>query len=124
MRILLIDDQQSARFALCTLLEQHPGWQVVGEATSTERLLPLVESSHPDVILLNWNLLELMPLEIISRLHDTEPKVSVIVLSGRPEDQQAALAAGADLFVSKVDSPKRLIDAITAISKDQTGITD
>ena len=62
MRILLIDDQQSARFALCTLLEQHPGWQVVGEATSAERLLPLLESSHPDVVLLNWNLLELMPL--------------------------------------------------------------
>lgn len=124
MRILLVDDQQSARFALCTLLEQHLGWQVVGEATSAESLLPLVDSSHPDVVLLNWNLPELIPLEIIPQLHKKDPKVSVIVLSGRPEDQQAAFAAGADVFVSKVDSPKRLLEAITAVSKIKIDETD
>jgi CheY-like chemotaxis protein len=36
----------------------------------------------------------------------------VIALSGRPEARQAALEAGVDDFVSKVDPPNRLLAAI------------
>jgi DNA-binding NarL/FixJ family response regulator len=36
----------------------------------------------------------------------------VIALSGRPEARQAALAAGANDFVSKSDPPDRLLAAI------------
>jgi CheY-like chemotaxis protein len=36
----------------------------------------------------------------------------VIVLSGRPEVRQAALAAGAEAFVSKADAPQQLLAAL------------
>ena len=43
--------------------------------------------------------------------------MSIIVLSGRPEYRKNAIAAGADAFVSKVDPPDRLLDAISSISE-------
>jgi DNA-binding NarL/FixJ family response regulator len=38
--------------------------------------------------------------------------IYVIALSSRPEVRDSALAAGADAFVSKIDSPERLLEAI------------
>lgn len=117
MRILLADNRQTTRFALCTLLEQQPGWHVVGEAKSAEGLLTLIEAYQPGVVLVNWNLPGFTPSVIIPCLQEDYPDVSVIVLSGRPEDRQEALNAGADSFVSKADPPKRLLDAIAGICK-------
>jgi DNA-binding NarL/FixJ family response regulator len=41
------------------------------------------------------------------------PGLGIIVLSGRPEASRAALAAGADAFVSKGNPPEHLLSAIT-----------
>ena len=116
MHILLADGDTTTRFALCTLLEQHPGWCVVGEVSSADQLPGKVEALKPDVVLLDWNLPELKAEKLITSLKLNLPKLSIIVLSGRPEFKTRACAAGADAFVSKADPPDRLINAIAAIN--------
>jgi CheY-like chemotaxis protein len=66
----------------------------------------------PDLVLLGWELPGLDTLDSMNSLRDVCPGLSVIALSGRPEARQAALAAGADHFVSKADPPERLLFAI------------
>jgi DNA-binding NarL/FixJ family response regulator len=116
MRILLADSGAPARFALCTLLEQHPGWRVVGEVSSAEQLPGQVIAKNPDVLLLEWNLPQLKAEDFIPSIKEKFPKLSIIVLSGRPELKAQALSAGADMFVSKADPPDRLLDAISFFS--------
>ena len=116
MHILLADGDTTTRFALCTLLEQHPGWLVVGEVSSADQLPGQVEAVKPDVMLLDWNFPELKAEKLITSLQEDFPKLSIIVLSGRPEFKIRACAAGADAFVSKADPPDRLINAIAAIN--------
>ena len=46
----------------------------------------------------------------------------MIVLSGRPEARQMALAAGADEFVSKIDPPEKLLAAIHTMNAKNSGV--
>jgi len=41
-----------------------------------------------------------------------QPGLAIIALSSNPESRRAALAAGADAFVSKGDPPEWLMDSI------------
>jgi len=113
MRILLSDDQPKVRFALRVLLERQPGVEIVGEAIAADDLLAQARTIRPDLVLLGWELPGLSATRSLSALRRACPDLYVIALSGRPEARRAALAAGADAFVSKGDPPERLLAAIS-----------
>lgn len=112
MRILLADAQAKVRFALRVLLERQSGFEVVAEAASVEELLARTAASCPDVVLLDWSVAGPVAAGLVLALRCDCPDVGVIVLSGRPEARAAALAAGADAFVSKGNPPEHLMAAI------------
>ena len=112
MRVLLADDESKVRSALRLLLEQEPGLSIVGEATKGEDLLAQVETTRPDLALLDCELPGPQTADLLPALRSRCPGLLVIALSGRPETRRAALAAGADAFVSKGDSPERLLAAV------------
>jgi DNA-binding NarL/FixJ family response regulator len=112
MRVLLADDQPRVRFALCVLLEQQPGLKVVGEASDAQDLLAQAQVTRPDLVLLAWELPGLAAAGSLPALRRICPNLFVITLSGRPAARRAALAAGADAFVSKADPPERLLATI------------
>ena len=110
MHILLADDQAKVRSALRLLLEQQPGVQVIGEALNAAELLD--QKTCPDLVLLDWELPGLAPDSALHALRALCPRLKIIALSGRPQARQAALDAGADAFVSKIDPPERLLAAL------------
>ena len=112
MHVLLADDQPRVRFALRVLLERQAGLEMVGEAVDAEGLLAQTEATHPDLVLLGWELPGLAAVGWLSALREIHPDLYVIALSGRPGARRAALAAGADAFISKTDPPERLLAAI------------
>jgi DNA-binding NarL/FixJ family response regulator len=107
VHILLADDQAKVRSALRLLLEQQPGVQVTGEAANAAELLG--QKACADLVLLDWELPGLAPDDTLLALR---PHLKIIALSGRPQARQAALEAGADAFVSKIDPPERLLAAL------------
>ena len=118
MRILLADDQDKVRSALRFLLDQEKGLDVVAEVLDVQELVAQTEAVAPDLVLLDW---ELAGLEdgTLSTLQEIRPGLCVIALSGRPEAREAALAAGADAFVSKVGPPERLL-ATLKVAKERS----
>ncbi len=112
MRILLADNQSRIRFALRALLGQQSELTIVGEAADAGELLALVEATCPDMVLLAWGLHGCDPVDLLSTLRQICPHTYVIALSSRLEARQAALAAGADAFVSKTDPPSRLLSVV------------
>jgi len=98
------------------LLERQRGLTVVGEAVDAHDLLAQIETTCPDLVLLDWELPGMAAPQLLSALRATCPGLSVIALSGRPEARRAALAAGASALVSKVDPPDRLLAAIRRVS--------
>lgn len=118
MQVLLADDQLKVRSALRIILEQQPGVEVVGETDDADGLMVQVDAIHPDLILLDWELPGLSRNGRFSALRSRHPDVRVIALSGRPEARRAALEAGADAFVSKVEPPDRLLEALNTIGQE------
>jgi DNA-binding NarL/FixJ family response regulator len=116
MRILLADDQPKVRLALRMLLKHETGIRVVGEAGDAENLLAQIRPTHPDLILLDWGLPGLSGIGSLPALRSNNPKLKVIVLSGRPEVRGKALTAGADAFVSKIDPPEQLLETLRAMN--------
>lgn len=117
MRIILADNQPKVRLALQLLLGQEEEISVVGEAANAEGLFSQIEKTHPDLVLLDWDLPGVPMVDLLSALNNTYPALSVIALSWRLEMEYAALDAGADAFVSKADPPEKLLAAIFSLNR-------
>ena len=115
IQVLLADDQTNVRSALHKLLKHEPGVNVVGEASEAKELVSQVRTIHPDLVLLDWRLPGLSAIGSLPGLRLNNPKLLVIVMSGRPEAGQTALAAGANAFVSKIDPPENLLETLHAM---------
>jgi CheY-like chemotaxis protein len=123
MRVLLADDQAPVRSALGLLLAQERDIDVVAEADESNSLLHRVEQVHPDLVLLDWELPGATP-SLLSALRARCPSLKVIALSGRPDARQAALRAGADAFVSKMDPAEYLLAAFAEMTRIDAGCTN
>ncbi len=112
IRVLIADDRPEVRSALRVLLVQEQGIIVVGEAGDAKQAVKLVRERQPDLALLDWELPDQSGASTLAKLRAVRPDLIVVALSGLPEARQAALDAGADIFVSKGDPPERLIEAV------------
>lgn len=128
MRVFVADDQVAVRSALRRLFFEEPGFVLVGEVDKVEELLSQIEAGQPDLVLLDWELPGLPPVnrsgraerqdepqsrsQLLNILQALQSRPKVVILSGRPEALQPALDAGADAFVCKGDPPDRLMQML------------
>jgi DNA-binding NarL/FixJ family response regulator len=112
VRILVADSRHDVRSALRLLLEQDAGIVVTAEAARVDHLIEQVRLTRPDVIILDCDLPGVHSEDLLSTLRSICPGVRVVALCARSEARQAAMLAGADVFISKADPPETLVDAI------------
>ena len=112
MRIILADHHAEPRWALKTLLEEQPEFDLVAEAVNAEGLLMLAEKHTPDLVLLDSKLPGISIVDLIARLHVLAPRPIVVVMSCNFETSRVLLKAGADAFVSKGDEPDWLLEKL------------
>lgn len=109
MRVLLADGHTEVRWALRTALKEQPDLTVIGEVSERKNLLAQAQALRPELILLEWELLGRAAGKRLAALCALDGPATVIVLSRQPECEEAALAAGADAFVSKANGPEQLL---------------
>jgi len=117
LRILLADDNRDSRSALALLLETRLGAIIVGEALSMESLLEQAAATHPDVVLLDWELPGKPEADRIVVLRSVVPGGRIIIISARPES--ALQTVEADAFVNKTDPPENLL-AVLRTNKENS----
>src|SRR5262245_51741980 len=106
MRILVADDLPQVRSALRLFLEYQIAECIVDEVGDTQGLLAQVQAYPPDLVLVDWELPDLAKTNLLTNLRQNYPCLLIVVLSGQAEAHPLALAAGADAFVSKGQSPE------------------
>jgi DNA-binding NarL/FixJ family response regulator len=122
MRIVLADSDPRTSSALKILLQCESGIEVVGEVTTTARLMEVAESRELDLLLLDWELSGRPDAALLSDLRRIRPGARIVALSGRPESERDALRAGADAFISKAEPASALMVEIASLDKgDQAG---
>lgn len=116
VRILLVDDSPIFLRTLTCLLQEHHQSEVVvvGTAGGGKEALAKVQDLRPEVILLDLAMSDLSGLEMIPRLRRILPEVRIIALTllDANDYRDAALAAGANGFVSKATLHTDLLPAI------------
>ena len=115
MRVLLADGDPDVRGALRLLLTHDLGMQVIGEATEATDLRMQVRGLGPDLLLLDWALVDAGARDTVADLRALFPRLRIAVLSAHPETRVHALAAGADAFVCKADAPVQLVTTLRAL---------
>ena len=118
MRLYIADADKELRVGLQILLHQEPGMQVIGVAVKEKGLLVQVEAAQPDVLLLDWHLPGMPTTDLIADLQALELPPKIVVLSVRPEEKNAAVAAGADAFVYNGNSGFNLYLTFTNYGQD------
>jgi DNA-binding NarL/FixJ family response regulator len=93
------------------LLTQGLGMQVVDEAGTLQTLQCQVRAHRPDLAIVDWDLLA-RSTSALAGLRACSPGLRIVVVGLHPEMRPAALAAGADGFVSKVDAPDVVVGVL------------
>lgn len=122
INLLLADDHQVLREALCELLEKKGNYKIVAQASDGDQVLELIKNNPADVIIMDINMPKLNGLDAISKLKEAGIKVPVLILSANENERhvRAALKAGASGFVTKNAGAVELELAINSLVKGQT----
>ena len=97
-RVLVVDDER----AILTVLRVKLGISGydVSTASSGEEALALINSMHPDIMLLDVIMPGMDGFEVLRKVRAVS-KLPVIVFSARQENVQKALSLGANYFLAK-----------------------
>ncbi len=118
MRIIVADPHPQSRKFLIDLCSDIDKDSHIQAAASLESLLLLADEFPADLVLLDKDLSDRPIGNLIAELHGREPRPVVIVLSSSPEISRSVLRAGADSFISKVDSPEMLLECLHRYEAD------
>lgn len=113
MKILVATEDRDLLVSLLIFLREAAGIHVVGAAIDWESTAALVQSTHPDVVLLDETLWSGGSTGLADLLHGLDPQPSLIVLAA--EIDEISEAAAVDAVALKHVSPESLLDSIKRV---------
>ena len=117
-RILIADDHAVVRSGLRAILEAHPNWEVVAEASDGKEAISKAIEAQPDVAVIDYSLPVLNGIEVTRQIRARLPKTEVLIFT--MHDNQALieelLKAGARGYLLKSDAKANLIGAVEALA--------
>jgi DNA-binding NarL/FixJ family response regulator len=125
LRILIADDHEVARRGIRALLEAHPGWEVVAEASNGRDAVSSTVRLKPDVALLDIGMPGLNGLDATRQILTAAPTTRVLILTMHDSEQvvREVLNAGARGFLLKSDAGRDLVSAVEALQFRRTFFT-
>ncbi len=116
VRILVVEDHEMARKAICALLGREEAFEIVCEATNGLEAIEAAQTLKPDIVVLDITMPTMGGIEAAAHIHRVARKARIVFLSQHSSDKvaQAALATGAHAYVLKSSAGKDLIRAIRA----------
>ncbi|MEI6434992.1 MAG: response regulator transcription factor [Bacteroidota bacterium] len=122
IKIIIAEDQALVQHALIALLKQEDDFEIVATANDGNSLLKLLETSKPDIILLDIGHSSSNGLEVTKIIDAKTPWVKVISLSlnNHPFYIKEMLKYGAKGFLSKNCSAEELFEGIRTVYKEKT----
>ncbi len=110
--ILVVDDDASIRKLITTTLEDVAGFRL-REARDGQEALEAAVEERPEIVFLDYQMPRLDGVETCRRLRSdpVTADATIVMLTGMSDghSQERAVAAGADLFLTKPFSPLQLL---------------
>jgi two-component system response regulator DevR len=122
IRVMLCDDHELVRRGLSSILERVSGIRVVAEAGDADAALLAVESSHPDVVIMDVRLPGRSGIEACREIRSAFPETKVLMLTAHSDDEAlfSSIMAGAAGFVLKQVRGGDLVGAIRQVARGES----
>jgi two-component system response regulator NreC len=119
IHILLADDHNVMRAGLKLLLESHPGFKVIAEASDGHQAVEKAMTTRPDIAVLDIAMPNMSGIEAAQRISAQLPQTAIIILSMHSDEGYVlrALKSGARGYLLKDSAESDLIQAIKAVSE-------
>jgi DNA-binding NarL/FixJ family response regulator len=126
IKVFIIDNQSFFRQGIRASFANMTDIEISGDADTDGSLLPLIEASLPDVVLLGTNSAVIDSLQLCQDIKRRLPSVATIILTPQPEDKQLFLAikAQAAAYLSKDISSDGLVRIIRRCANGEHPINE
>ncbi|GID30848.1 response regulator [Paractinoplanes brasiliensis] len=115
IRVLIVDDHPAVRSGLRTFLDLAGDLIVTGEAADGPTALELIETTEPDVVLLDMVLPGMDGVAVLREMRRRSLPAKVLVVSSFSDRLAAAMHAGARGYLSKDVDPNALVAAVRSV---------
>ena len=124
IRVLIAEDHAIVRKGISALLALEPDIKVVGEASNGREAVSGVESTRPDVILMDLVMPEMDGIEAIQQVVARQPQARILVLTSFATDDKVfpAIKAGALGYLLKDSEPRDVVDAIRQVYRGESSL--
>jgi len=118
IKIIIIDDHLLFRLGtkLC-LSNSRLGIEVVAEAASGRELFAALETTSPDLLLLDIMLPDISGIEIARKVRANHPEIKILLLSAEEPKKviEQVLETGVEGYISKSAEVREIEDAIVSV---------
>jgi len=116
-RLVLIEDYKLIRIGIRTVLDGDEGLKVVGEGDTALQGLQLIETLHPEMVILDIGLPDMDGLELTRQIRNQYPDLKILILTSHESEEEVmqALAAGANAYCLKDIMSDRLVEAVKCV---------
>ncbi|NDJ35062.1 MAG: response regulator transcription factor [Chloroflexi bacterium] len=118
IRVMLVDDQTLVRQGIQILLETEPDIEVVAQASDGQHALDLIDSSQPDVVLMDIRMPVMDGVAATRAITERHPEVGVIILTTFDDDEYIfeGLKAGARGYLLKDINSEEMAEAVRTVA--------
>jgi DNA-binding NarL/FixJ family response regulator len=121
IRLLIVDDHTLFREGLRALFSAIEDIELVGEATTGQEAIDLVEECQPDVILMDIDMPGMSGVKATRSILRKIPSIGIVMVTMLEDDASvfSAMRAGARGYVLKGAQPVELLQTIRAVAHGQ-----
>jgi DNA-binding NarL/FixJ family response regulator len=121
IRVILVDDHALVRQGFRRILEEEPGFTVVGEAGTAQDGVALARQTRPDVVLMDMSMPDANGIHAAREILRERPETRVLVLSMYSDAQyvRSALDAGVSGYILKSALETDLTRAVRSVAAGQ-----
>jgi len=126
LRVLLVDDHAVVREGYRRLLERASDIVVAGEAASAAEAYQAFCKLAPTVVVMDLSLPDASGIEATRRLlaRDATARVLAFSIHDEPIYAERAFLAGAVGYVTKASAPEVLVEAVRAVARGESFLSD
>lgn len=120
--VLVADEYPLALEGLHSIIEKALDIKIVGEAQDGNEIKPMVARLQPRILLLNLNMPNLDPVEMVRWVRENYPQTLTLVLTAHDEDAYLAnmMDAGVEGYLNKKMRAGQLISSIRRAARGET----
>lgn len=117
--ILIADDHKLIRETWTYILNRDSRFKVIGSCSNSEEAVRMTEQKHPNVVLMDINMVPFSGIEATRQIKEISPETRVIgvTMHSQPAYAKKMLQIGASGYVTKNSSKEEMVTAILEVSK-------